>query len=255
MMKQVSHAKETGPAWKGLYIAGSAAALIAVVFFRRNIGTELVAFRGFGLIDAPATHPISAIEWFSLLQDNRLLGLTLLNLFDLVNYALVGLIFLALYGALRRTNKSAMIVATTFGLMGIAVYFASNQAFAMLNLSKHYAAAATDAQRAIFLAAGEALLAINNPGIIYQGGGIYISLLLVLLSGLIISIVMLRSPVFGKWAAYAGILANGFGLGYFVALVFAPAIFWLPPTLSAPFRMIWYILIAIGLFRLARSES
>jgi hypothetical protein len=103
----------------------------------------------------------------------------------------------------------------------------------------------------MFLAAGEALLAIHNPGIIYQGTGIYLSLLLLILAGLIISIVMLRSADFWKATAYTGILANVFYLGYFIALIFAPTILWLPPTISAPFRIIWYVLIAIGLFRLA----
>ena len=216
---------------------------------------ELVTFNGFGIWDVPTLTPISAGEWFALFQSDPFVSLTLFGLIDLINYALVGLIFLALYGALRRTNRSAMIIATTFGLMGAAVFFASNQAFAMLNLSRQYAAATTDAQRAMFLAAGEALLANSNPGIIYQGTGYYISLLFVLLAGLIISIVMLRSQAFSKWTAYAGILANGIGLGYFIALIFAPALLWIPPTVSAPFRMLWYILIAIGLFRLARSQT
>lgn len=57
----------------------------------------------------------------------------------------------------------------------------------------------------------EALLAINDPGAIYQGTGIHTSLLLVTLAGLIISLVMLRSSIFGKITAYVGILANMFG--------------------------------------------
>jgi hypothetical protein len=177
----------------------------------------------------------------------------LLDVFDLVNYALVDLILLALYGALRRANKSAVAIATTWGFVGIAVYFASNRAFAMLSLSQRYAAATTDAQRSILLAAGEALLAVNNPGAFYQGTGIYLSLFLVLLAGLTISVVMLQSNVFSKATAITGMLANGFGLGYFIALACAPALCWLPPSVSAPFRVTWYILIALRLFRLERA--
>jgi hypothetical protein len=238
------------PGWKSLYRIGAAAALIAVVFFRRNLGAELVGFRGFGIIEVLATLPSSASDWFALLQGNRLLGLALLNVVDLVNYALVGLIFLALYGALRRASKSAMSIATTTGLVGIGVYFASNQAFSLLSLSDRYAAATTEAQRYAFLAAGEALLAINNPGVLYQGTGSYVSLLFVLLAGLIISIVMLRSGVFSRTTAYAGILANGFGLSYFVALAFVPTIYAWPTILSAPFRVVWYVLIARKLLQL-----
>jgi len=147
-----------------------------------------------------------------------------------------------------------MLIATTSGLVGITVYFASNQAFAMLALSERYAAAASDAQRSIFLAAGEALLAVNNPDSIYQGTGIYVSYFLVLLGGLIISLVMLRSELFSKATAVTGILANGIGLCYFITLAFAPAIYWIPHPISAPFRVVWYFLIALRLFKLGKAE-
>jgi hypothetical protein len=120
----------------------------------------------------------------------------------------------------------------------------------MLSLSEQYAAAATDAQRAMLLAAGEALLAINNLGVIYQGAGIYLSLFLVTLAGLIISIVMLQSTLFGKITAVIGILANGIALSCFIALVFAPALYALPIIISAPFRVTWYVLIARKLFQI-----
>ena len=242
-------------AWRRLYIAGGVAALIAVVFFRRHFGIEMVAFRGFGIFDVPAVHPSSAAGWFTLLQDNALVGLLLFDVVDLVNYALVGLILLALYAALHRANRSAMAIATAFGLVGTAVYLASNQAFSMLSLSQRYAAATTDAQRAMFLAAGEALLAIHNPGAISQGTGYYVGYLLVLLAGLIISVVMLRSRVFNRATAYVGILANALPLIDFIALAFAPAMYGIPTAVSALFRIPWYVLVAIGLFRLAAKKG
>lgn len=253
MTDQTRHLEIVNSSWKGMCRIGGAAALIAVVFFRRNFGAELIGFRGFGIIDVPETLPNSAVEWFALIQNNRLLGLALLNLIDLVNYALVGLVFLALYGVLNKERKVAMAIAMTSSLVGIAVYFASNQAFSMLSLSGQYAAATTESTRSALLAAGEALLAINNPAAMIQGTGIYTSLLFVTLAGLIISIVMLKSDIFGKTTALVGILANGLGLGYFVVLVFAPSIYALPTIVSAPFRVTWYLLVARQLFRLGRN--
>jgi hypothetical protein len=224
---------------------GALAALFAVVVFRRHFGTELTLLMDLGTISREP--PSSAFDWFTLLQANQFLGLLLLDLFDIVNYLLVGLLFLALYGALRRANKVAMIVATACSLVGVAVYLASNQAFAMRALSDQYAAASTDAMRATFLAAGEALLAIHNPG------GVHLSLLLVALAGLLASTVMLHRGVFGKATAAVGLVANGLVLAYFVALPLAPAIAFLFPAASAPFRLIWYLLIARGLCQLGRG--
>jgi len=233
--------------WKSLYRIGAYAALIAVIFFRRYLAAELMAFNGFGIFDVPKEAPVTAIEWFTLLQENKFVGLALLEVFDLVNYALVGLIFLALYAALRKADQTAMELATLFSIVGITVYFASNQALSFMYLSEQYAAATSDAQRSLYLAAGEGLLANTH------GTGIHISLFLVLLAGLLISIVMLRSNIFSKATAVTGIVANSFGLCYFILLVFAPAISWLPPTLSAPFRLIWYVLIAIKLFKFGKG--
>ncbi len=231
--------------WQRLYRVGGVAILIAVVVFRRHFGAEITLLTDMGLINLKP--PGNALDWFTLLQDNRLLGLILLDLFDIVNYLLVGLMFLALYGALRRANKSAMTVATACALVGVAVYLASNQAFAMSALSDHYAATNTDAQQAIFLAAGEALLAIHNPN------GIHLGLFLVALAGLMASLVMLRSSVFGKATGVVGLVANSLVLGYFVILPLAPEIAPLFPASSAPFRLIWYILIARRLFQLGRG--
>lgn len=242
------------PTWKWLYYAGGSAAAIMVVIFRRFFATELITFKGFGLFAVPDTTPITAVSWFAIFQSDRLLGLVLYDLFDLINYLLLGVVFLALYGALCNTNRGLMSAAVAFGFTGIAVYSASNQAFSMLSLSSSFAAAETAAEQTAYLAAGETVLAIHNPGKLQQGTGIYVSFFLVLLAGLLISLVMLRSPLFNKATAYSGIAANLFALGYFPALAIGSEIIWVFPTVSAPFRMIWYILIAIKLFQLGRKS-
>jgi len=244
--------KKTG--WKTLYIAGGVATLLVVLVFRRNWSAEIFISKGFGIFDVPDSMPGNALEWFELLQKDPFVGHSLLNLFDLINFALVGLIFLALYAALKKVNPSLMLIAISTGLIGVAVYLASNQALEMYFLSQQYAEATTEAQRSILLTAGDVLLIINHPEAPYQATGIHVGLFLVLIAGLLISIVMLKSDIFGKPAAVCGILANGLALLGFIALAFGPTISWIPPTLAAPFRMIWYVLIAIKLFKLARNN-
>lgn len=247
-----SVSETTRSSWKGLYKVAAAAALVAVVFFRRNLAAELDLSDGLGIFDMPEGIPVSAEQWFELFQADRLLALFLFNLSDLINTLLIGLLFLALYGAFRQEYKSAALVGLIAYMVGMGVYIVSNQAFAMMALSDKYMDALGESPRVLYLAAGEALLAIENPGTIYQGTGVYLSLLLVLVAGLIFSILMLRSETFNPATGIIGLLANGLALCSFLTLAFAPQIQWLFPTLSAPFRLAWYIMIAVRLFKLGR---
>jgi hypothetical protein len=233
---------------------GAIASFFAAMLFRRNLDAEWMLFRGMGIINiGPSVPPKTIAEWFELLQQNALLGLTLLNLFDLVNYILVGLIFLALIVALRKVNLSWSMLAAVIGLTGIIVYLADNQAFTMLSLSHQYSASITSEQRQLLLVAGQAVLTIHqNAG--YAGAGIYLSYLFVSIAGLIISLVMLYSNTFNKRTAIIGILANGIGLSYYIALLFFPTLVFIPISISAVFLLVWYLLVGIRLWSLSSSR-
>lgn len=241
------------PAWAGLVRSGGVAALIAGVVFRRNLGVEIALF-------SAQKQPDTVIGWFTLLQQHRLLGLAYLNLFDLVNYALVGMLFLALYAVLGQANKSGMTVALALGFVGIAVYGASNTAFSLLALSDHYVAAPSAAERDGVLAAGQALLALNrfsSPGA-HPGAGGYLSLLLIAAAGMISSVAMLRSNLFSRATGYAGIVANGLDLAYCLAFAFVPgadrellAVSFIPA--AGLFLMVWHIMAGWRLYRLGAA--
>lgn len=241
--------------WKCLYRVGGVVALVAGVLFRRNIAAEIGLFSQH---ESPAT----AGEWFALLQSNRLLGLADLNIFDVVNYGLVALMFLALYAALRRAGKSAMAIATALGLLGVGVYFASNTALSMLALSEQYAAATSEAQRSALLGAGEAMLALNRFGAAgsHPGSGGYLSLLFVATAGMITSVVMLRSKVFNRATGYVGIVAAALDLAYCLGYALLPmansellAILFIPAAGLA--LMVWHIMVGWKLYRLGRPEA
>jgi len=196
--------------------------------------------------------PITVIGWFELFQSSPIIGLLDFWGLELFMYAMFILVFLALYMALKRVNQWSMAVALSLALLGVAIFYATNNPFSMLTLSNKYAIATTEMERVTLVAAGEAVLASTNQRAV---GGFNIGLFLVSVAGLIVSVVMLHSAVFGKVTAWMGILANGLGLGQFVALALVPAILALPPSLSAPFRLAWYILIAIRLFQLASAAQ
>ena len=114
----------------------------------------------------------------------------------------------------------------------------------MLYLSEQHAAATTDAQRALFLAAGETVLAT------FHGTAFHVSYNLFSIYLLIVSIVMLRSPIFGRAIAWAGILAALLNWGLYV-----PGIGIFLSVLSVVPLALWNVLIARSLFRLGRDVS
>ncbi|MDA8217482.1 MAG: hypothetical protein M0Z94_07660 [Dehalococcoidales bacterium] len=236
-VKQVARVETADDRWRGLYRAGGAAALITVAL----TAAAIVAYIAWPPPDWSAG---SAIHWFARFQDNWLLGLLGLDLMIAVSLVLGVPFFLALYVALRRAGESAMAVATALALLGTVLHLVSNTAFEMLSLSQGYAAATTEAQRAVFLAAGEAALAS------YNGTAFHVSYVLGYAAKIAIGFVMLRSAAFGKGTAYTGILAGVAGFGFYL-----PALGMLLSILSVLVIAVWNVLVARALFRLARGVS
>ena len=234
--------------WKSLYLAGGYAALLAGVIFRRNIGAEVSLF-------ATDAIPESAAGWFRLLENNPFVAIAYLDFFDIIDYALVGLMFLAVCVLLWKKNKSAMLVGTAAGLMGIAVNFAANITFSMLHLSQQFRAAATETLRASVITSGQAVLSFNNPSAIFQGTGDYLSLLLIAIGSLIFSVAMLGSREFHRVTGIVGLLASGCDLAYCVTFSFAPSLRVVFLPVAGLFYMIWHIMIGIRLLKLGREVN
>ena len=187
---QVTEAEPEDPRWNWLYKIGGAAALFGVAI----IPIQLIVFIAWG-------QPDTAIGWFTLFQDNKLAGLLAFELLLIVSVAVGIATTLALYIALRRVDESFMVIALALGLVEAVAFMLARPTFEMLYLSEGYAAATTDAQRAMFLAAGEAMLAT------FTGTAFHLSINLFSIYSLIVSGVMLRSNIFGRVPAYMGILA------------------------------------------------
>lgn len=221
--------------WKTLYRVGAVAALVMLA---------LIPIQSFFFIIYPP--PNTVVGYFTLFQNNWLLGLLSLDLLLSLNTILLILVYLALYAALRRTHPSFMAIALTLGLVGIVLYLVSREAtFTMLSLSNQYASATTDAQRAMFLAAGQTLLAV------YNGTAFDLSYVLGGVAPLMMSIVMLQGNVFSKVTAYIGILMS-------VLMIIPPTVGMIGLLLSLisliPLAL-WLILLARRLFQLAKEVS
>jgi hypothetical protein len=101
-----------------------------------------------------------------------------------------------------------------------------------------------DAQRAAYLAAGEAALSA------YYGTVFQVSYVLGYVAYLAIGAVMLRSTAFGRATAYLGILTGVAGFGFYL-----PAIGLLLSVFVVLLIGVWNALVARRLFQLARAPK
>jgi hypothetical protein len=228
-----SNVQEADSRWRWLYKIGGAAALFSVVI----IPIQLIIFIVWG-------QPETALSWFNLFQDNKLAGLLAFEILFVVNAVAEIATTLALYVALRRVNESLIAIATVLALVEAVAFIVARPALEMLYLSDQHAAATTEAQRATLLAAGEAMLAT------FHGTAFHVGINLFSIYYLIVSIVMLRSNIFGSVIAYTGIVAAILNWGLYVPGGIGLFLF----TLSViPFLAIWLVLVGRRLFLLGRS--
>jgi len=238
------HTQNEGLQCKSLYRLGGAAAVLIVL--------TAVAEIGITFLPGGYTTAETVLDWFALLQDNWFLGLRNLGLLNIVMTVLGIPMLFALYIAHRRVNPTYAALAMIISLLGDAVFYATNRAFPMLDLSIRYAAAATEAQRAVIEAAGQAMLSVGQS----HTPGTFLAFFLSELGGIAISIVMLRCRIFNKAAAYAGIVGFGFLLVFDILSSFVPSLhdaILILAMLGGISSMVWYILIAVGLYRLGKN--
>ena len=229
--------------WKIILRLGGVAALIAVL-----LGVLEIAIT---FLPGGNTSQETVVDWFLLFQENWFMALRDLGLMNMLVNSMGILSFFALYAAHRGSAyKPYALLAMMIAFLGIGVFFATNRAFAMLDLSIQYAATSSDTQRAALEAAGLSMLTVGRS----HSPGTFLGFFLLETAGLIFSFVMLRSGIFSKSAAYAGLLGFGILLVFEVFSAFISGlsdIAMLIAGLGGILSMIWYILIARRLFHLA----
>ena len=242
-------AKSATTNWRTLYRIGGWAAWLTVLVGLLEIAVTFLP-GGNGTYE-------TVQEWFTLLQQDWFMGLRNLGLLNMALIALSIPIFFALYGAQRHVNHTIAALALIVALIGVTVFYATNRALPMLALSHQSALATSEGDRAILAAAGVAMLAVGRS----HTPGTFIAFALGEVSGIVMAGVMLQSSVFGKGAAYTGLLGFAFLLLFEVCASFVPSLGTLtlgsvPMTLAiigGLLNMTWEILIARRLFQLAHA--
>jgi hypothetical protein len=229
-----TNSQTTAPNWTGLYRLGGVAALLLVA---------IIIIQGIVASLAPQPLEGTALDWFRLFEKNALIGLIDFELLMVV-YVIVSIpITLALYVLLRQVSPSWTAIYLVFSLLGVVCFIAARPALEMLSLYRSYAAATTAAEKAMYLAAGQSLVAI------FHGTAFQLSYLLGSLTGLLISLVMLKTNLFSKATAYMRIGSAICDFGLFI-----PTVGLYISLFSVLFLLIWDILIARRLFQLGRSN-
>ena len=227
------------PNWKPLYTIGAVAALV-----------QLAAVLAYAVALATlGPKPASVEEFFAVQQSSRLSSVLRGDFLLLVLIAGYLGTFPALYVALRRVSPVASMFATLLTLIAVTICFASESTFALLYLGDQYATAPTEMLRAQFLAVGEAVIAAD----MWHSSGAYVLGILLQGGGVIISLVMLRSRDFSKVTAIAGLLGNALDLTQHLLHPFAPSVSATIQMLMGPFYLVWFPMLACDLFRLARK--
>jgi len=229
-----SRGENVSSGWSSLYKLGGISALLLVAI----VIIQLIVFT-----ITPPPLDGTAIDWFILFQKNPIIGLVHFEFLMIIYVILCIPIALALYTLLRRVNPSWTAIYLILSLLGVICFIAARPAFEMLHLSHGYFAAETEMQKAAFLAAGEAKVAT------FHGTAFYINYILGSLTGLIISMVMLKTTLFSKATAYIRIASSICDFGLFV-----PTIGMFIAIFSMLFLVTWNIMIARRLFQLANAS-
>ena len=226
---------------KSLYIIGGVAALL-----------QLATLFAMAIVMATLGAKPTSAEGYFILQQSSELEMVLQG--DFLTLILIGLYlgtFPALYAALRRVRPVYTALATLFTLIAVPLAFGSESTFSLLHLGEQYAAATTEAQRAQFLAVGEAIIAAD----LWHNSGMYMAGMLLQGAGVMISVIMLRREDFRKVTAYAGLLGNGLDLFQHILHPVAPIIMDVIGPIMGIFYIVWFPMLAWDLFRLARGRS
>jgi len=122
---------------KSLYTAGGTASFIFILY---SIVTMVI-------LSVYGGQPTTALEAFSMLQTNRLLGLLRMDLLTVIFIPLYYVIFLGIFLALNGRNDTRCIIALIAIFVGITLLLATPSVLSMMTLSDKYALAATEIEK------------------------------------------------------------------------------------------------------------
>ena len=181
--------------WHRLIRFGGISALVIAVLLVAEVFV-------YAIIQDPGS-PGETLKYF---YNNPLKGLLHFDLLGMIAYLFFIPLTVSLYSLLGKSSSSVMAVGTILFFIGIAIFFSNNTGFAVLALSKQYAAAGTEEEKLILESSCRSMITLFNVN------AFMVSYVIVSAAWLMISLVMLRSRLFTRFTAYSGILAGTSGI-------------------------------------------
>lgn len=234
--------------WHRLYTLGAMAAILALAGTLLDI--VLTSMPGW----QTSTVPTTVVQWFAQFDANPVLGLRNLDLLNVIITAIGLPMYVALYGAQRKTRGGLAMLALVLVTVGSTVFMANNVALPMLDLGRQYASASTESQRLVLEGAGAALLVRGEHGSL----GALAGFLLPSIGTLIMAMAMLSGDVFKRSTGLIGMVGTGLLLVYVagVPASLAPAGVLLGIAgIGGVLMMLWNVLVARVLWRLGATPE
>lgn len=195
----------------------------------------------------------SALDWFALYQASAFKGMYLLGILNIIYAVCLLPVYFGLYAAHRRTHGLYAASAMAVYFIGMAIYIANNAAIPMLVLAEKYAASGSDAQRALFASAGEAVLAAGED----FTPGAFPGMFLEIVAAVAIALVMLGGATFPKRTAWIGVIGFSLLTVFTVWATFVPVYYEIAfygfGMVGGLFVLAWFVLIARRFFQLSKA--
>jgi hypothetical protein len=188
---------------------------------------------------------------FAMLHDHKVEALLRLDLPTVLAMPLYYVVFLGLFAALRGVDLSNSALAACLAFAGITLVLATPTALPLLRLSESFYAASTQAQKAQYLAAGQALMATD----IWHHTGAVVGGILLQIGAVVICVVMLRGGVFARATAWLGIVMHGLDLAHLLCGWLVPVAGVILMAGAGVLYPFWFLLIGRRLLQLARKQA
>lgn len=196
------------------------------------------------IISYPPPYNGTELDWFNLFNNNPILGLISFEGLMIVYMILSIFPALSLTAIHWKRSPSGVLFYIVSSVIGIMAFIISRPALEMLAISEGYFLSSTELDRIGYISAGKLLNSI------FHGTAFQVSYLLGSISGLVISLIMLKAGYFKKVMPILRVLSSICDWGLFL-----PGIGLFISIFSVLFLFVWNLMVARRLVQISRSED